>query len=117
MAAGDRDNFSGDLVDAAPTGGTTKGLMYNIQDSYFVARETKSATVDCVFAAQGAVRVTKVVATGDTFAIGDKVYFDGTDRVQPNSTGGTLVGIALEDAAQADTDVLIWLQPLPVTAT
>ena len=53
--------------------------------------------------------VPKGVASGEnTFAAGDKVYYDSGDgNVNSASSGNTLCGRALEAAVAADTEVLI----------
>lgn len=116
--AGDRDNFSGDVVFTAPTGGYTRGLIYLITDVYAVARETVAATAECKMALSGPVRATKNTGTGKSFAVGDKVYVDAsTKKATPNATSNTLVGVALEAASTSATDVLIYLPAIHPTAS
>lgn len=81
----------------------TVGLYYEEGDSEEV--------VSFVFRAN-AVLVTKI--TTDTFAAGDKVYYnDYVSKVSSNSSGNTLCGIALEAATNTDTTVLIYLDGTP----
>lgn len=118
MAAGDRCNFSGDVVFTAPTGGYTRGLIYNITDCYAVARETVDATESCLMALTGPVVITKNTGTGKSFAIGDKVYMDAsTKKATPNATSNTLIGFAIGAATTAETEVNVYLTGLNVSAT
>lgn len=111
MAAGDRDNFSGDLSVTAATGGYIRGKIYLINDAYFVARETKDAAAACLVASlagHGAVWVTKAAATGKSFAIGDKVYVKSNVAENATSTGAVLLPCVCVLAAGAtDTAVLV----------
>ncbi len=107
--AGDRDNFSGDISVTAATGGYTKGQIYLILDSYFVARETASATAACLMAeCKGPIWVSKATTTGISFAVGDKVYAKSNKAAPATSTGAVLLnGVAISVAAVADTMVLV----------
>lgn len=118
MAAGDRCNFSGDVSFTAPSGGYTRGLIYQVTDCYAVARETVAATASCLMALRGPVTVTKNTGTGKSFAIGDKVYMDAsTKKATPNATSNTLVGYAIAAATTSATTVDVWLTGLNVSAT
>lgn len=118
MAVGDRPNFSGDLSLTAPTGGVTRGLIYLIQGVYVVARETASAAAAFAAAVRGPVTVSKVAATGKSFAVGQKVYYvSATKNLTPSATGNVLVGFALSAAAATDTSVDVFMTGLPVTAS
>ncbi len=118
MAAGDRCNFSGDVVFTAPTGGYTRGLIYAVTDCFAVARETVVATAVCKMALHGAVTITKNTGTGKSFAVGDKVYMDASSKkATPNATSNTLVGFALSIAATTDATVDVWMTGLNVSAT
>lgn len=116
LAAGDRDNFEGDLSLTTPTGGVTKGLMYNIGASYVVARETKDAAAAGLFAVRGPVWVKKVTGA---LAAGAKVYFvSSSKKVSAAATGNTLLAaVVLRAAASADDAVLVNLDGIPPTAT
>ncbi|MBA3589957.1 capsid cement protein [Methylibium sp.] len=116
---GDRDNFSGDIVLTAPTGGVTRGLIYNIQNSYVVARETAAAAASFLAAVRGPVWVTKVTTTGTTLAIGQKCYFvSASKKVSSAGTGNTLLGaVVLQAAAAADAKVLINLEGMSPALT
>lgn len=114
--AGDRDNFSGDLVVTAPTGGHTRGLIYAATSgAYGVARATVDAAATGSLAVFGAVWATKL--TGAVTA-GQKIYADAsTKKASTASTGNVLVGYALKDAASGDANVLVFMGGLPVTAS
>lgn len=114
--AGDRDNFSGDLVVTAPTGGHTRGLIYvATSGAYGVARATVDAAAVGVLAVFGAVWATKL--TGAITA-GQKIYQDSsTKKASTASTGNVLVGYAAKAAASGDTEVLVVMGGLPVTAS
>lgn len=92
-AAGDRDNFDGNITVTAPTGGYTKGLVYQLGSGAFaVALQTVLAGASCAMALQGPVWVSKTAATGKTMAVGSKAYFvTATKKVDPASTGNTLM--------------------------
>ncbi len=120
--AGERDNFSGDVSVTAATGGYTKGLIYLINDAYFVARETKSATVACLVASLAAsgdgVWVTKATGTGKSFAVGDKVYVKSNKAEPATSTGAVLLPcIAISVAGTSATEVLVAPGGIAPTAT
>ncbi len=110
-SAGMRDNFSGDISIAAPTGGVIAGKFYLIGAAYMVARETKDAAAIALFAKRGPVWVTKATTTGVSFAVGAKVYgVASTHIVGIVTTGNILVGYAVAAAATTDTLVLVdWM--------
>jgi hypothetical protein len=119
-AAGDRDNFSGDKALTVPTGGVTKGKIYLIADSYWVARETASAAATALFGslASGSIWVTKGAATGKNFAVGDKVYVKSNVAENATSTGAVLLPcIAVSVAAATDTVVQIAAGGIAPTAS
>jgi predicted RecA/RadA family phage recombinase len=120
MSAGDRDNFSGDISVTAPTGGYTKGKIYLIADSYYVARETKAAGAACLMAslATGAVWAEKLAGTGKTVAVGDKVYVKTNIVDATTSSGAVLLpAVCIRAAAAADTRVLLAGGGISPTAT
>lgn len=109
-AAGDRDNFSGDISVTAATGGYTKGKTYLVADSYVVARETKDAASTCIVAAKGCIWATKAAGTGKSFVVGDKVYVKSNVLENATSTGAVLLNATVLEAAGAtDTKVRIEL--------
>ncbi len=111
MAAGDRTNFSGDLELTAPTGGVTRGKVYNVEDSYVVARETADAAATFLAAVEGAVTVTKATGTGKSFAKGDKVYAL-SNVADVAGTGAAFMGYALSAATTSATTVDVNLRPI-----
>jgi hypothetical protein len=121
MAAGDRDNFSGDLSITAPTGGFTRGSIYLVNDAYFVARETKAAGSACLMASlagAGAVWATKATGTGKSFAAGDKVYVKSNVAENASSTGAVLLPcVCILAAGVSDTAVLVAAGGIAPTAT
>lgn len=120
MATGDRNNFSGDISVTAATGGYTRGKIYLIADTYWVARETAAAAASCLMAAcVGCVEVTKATGTGKNFVVGDKLYVKSNVAENATSTGAVLLnGTVVRVAATTDTTVLVQFHGgLPVTAT
>jgi predicted RecA/RadA family phage recombinase len=116
MATGDRVNFSGDLTFTAPTGGVTRGKIYNDEDIYVVARETADATEEYLGAVTGGVTMTKATGTGKSFSRGDEV-FAVSNQADVTASGAVLIGWALSDASTSDTTVDVYLTGLPVTAS
>lgn len=107
--AGTRDNFSGDISIAAPTGGVTVGKAYLIGATYMVARETKAATELCLFAKRGPVWVSTTASV--TLAVGAKVYLvTSTHVVGSATTGNVLIGTALSACASDATVLVDWLE-------
>lgn len=114
-AAGERDNFSGDISFPAPTGGVTKGLMYQLVDDgvYGVARETKAQTVSCLFALTGRMSVTKDTSSGSALVVGGRVFLipsSGKITGADTDTNILLDAVALSAAADAATtgDIMIF---------
>lgn len=105
MAVGERDNFSGDFVVTAPTGGYTKGLIYALASGeYVVARQSVSAGADCLVAAitDQPIEVTKNSGTGEGATQGGNVYVNGSAQADANATGNTfLVGVVFHETATA----------------
>ena len=108
MSAGQRDNFSGEETFTAPTGGVTKGKLYQIASGMIVvARETADAAATFLAGVEGVYDVTKATSTGVTFSKGGKVYWSSSTKTVTNaSTGNTLIGFALESVAAAATDTV-----------
>jgi hypothetical protein len=121
MAAGDRNNWNGDVSVTAPSGGYTAGLAYQIgSGGYAIARQTVAAGASCLvaFPVSGqSIVMTKAAGTGKTFAVGAKVYRDATNKnAVSGSTGNVLIGMCVKAAAATDTTVEITAYPI-VTAT
>ncbi len=112
-SVGDRDNISGDLQVTVPTGGYTRGSIYLIADSYWIARETALAAALALVGVPAGLTgmwVTKAAATGKNFAIGDKVYVKSNVAENATSTGAVLLPwVALAVAAATDTKVFVGL--------
>ena len=105
MAAGDRDNYSGDLTYTAPSGGVTRGKIYKISSTWVVARETKDAAASFI-GATGVVWATKAAGTGKSFVVGEKVYALAA-VINKTASGAVLVGVCRKAAAATDTAILI----------
>lgn len=106
MAAGDAVNSVGTVKVTAPTGGYTKGLIYQVSGGgYMVARETKSAGEECLMQFQGAVEVTKATDTGETFEVGDTIGVDSAGKASAETDTGTVKihAIAVEAVSSAST--------------
>lgn len=114
MAAGDKDNFSGELSFTAPSGGVVTGLLYSIGETPVVARETKAENLAFLGGVSGVYEITKeTAAADDAGAVGDKAYFDpATNKVTGDSatTNAVEIGIFVEAAAQAATTGKILLK-------
>jgi len=96
----------------APSPGYTAGQMVKIEDTVGVIVEAADTGDEAVLVYKAEkIVVPKDITSGqNTFAAGDKVYFDATDEnVNSESSGNTLCGRALEAAVAADTEVLIEL--------
>lgn len=113
-AAGERDNFSGDISFTVPSGGYTKGLMYQLVDDgvYAVARETKAENASCLMALTGRVAVTKDTTAGSALVVGGRVFLiPGTGKVTGADTDTNILldAVALSAAGDSATtgDILI----------
>lgn len=91
-----------------PSPGFTAGDMDVIEDTIGVYMRDCTTGNPVAFLYKSAkIELPKDTTSGVTFAIGDKVYFDSSASKVTNETSGTtLVGIALEAAVAADTSVL-----------
>lgn len=107
------EHYAAFSVELAAT--VTAGLMDKREDTvgvYFEAGDSGD-TVTFVFKADRIV-VSKDTTSGVTFTAGDKVYYnDYLNKVTNNTSGNTLIGIALEDAIAADTTLEIYLDGTP----
>lgn len=122
MAAGDRNNFSGDVHVTAATGGYTKGQVYLVADAYMVARETAAAAASCLMCqntGSECIEVTKATGTGKSFVVGDKVYVKSNKLENATSTGAVLMPWTVVEAAAASaTSVKVQIPGgIPPTAT
>jgi hypothetical protein len=119
-AAGDRQNFSGDMSFTAPGGGYTRGNVYQLgTGAYAVARETKLVGEQCLMAVinDQAVEGNKSAIASSAVVKGGKVYVNASNLFTGNPTGGVLVGIALEAVADAGTTCIVVGSGLAPTAT
>jgi hypothetical protein len=114
VAPGERDNFSGEISFTVPSGGYTKGLMYQLVDDgvFAVARETKAQSAQCLMALTGRVAVTKDTTAGSELVVGGRVFLiPGTGKVTGADTDTNILldAVALSAAAEATTtaDILI----------
>ena len=114
VSPGERDNFSGEISFTTPSGGYTKGLMYQIVDDgvFAVARETKAEGAACLMALTGRMAVTKDTGSGSALVVGGKVYLiPSTGKITGADTDTNILldAVALSAAADATTtgDILI----------
>jgi hypothetical protein len=114
VSPGERDNFSGEISFTTPSGGYTKGLMYQIVDDgvYAVARETKAENAACLMALTGRMAVTKDTGTGSALVAGGRVFLiPSTGKITgaDTDTNVLLDAVALNAAADSATtgDILI----------
>ena len=108
------------FVVTAPSGGVTRGQMDLIEDTVGVYAQDADAGDEVAFIYEAEkIVVPKSTTTGaGEFTAGDKVYFDHADEEVNNDSGSNyLCGIALEDAAVGDTEVLIDLHGAAVTVS
>ena len=108
------------FVVMAPSGGVTAGQWDLIEDTVGFYMQDADADVEVAFCYHAEkVLAPKSVTTGaGEFTAGDKVYFDHADEEMNNDSGSNyMCGIALEDAAVSDTEVLIDLDGAHVTVS
>jgi len=107
-----RSDIFASMEITTPSAGYTAGQMVKIEDTVGVIAETKTVgqTAVLIYKAEKIV-VPKGTSTGEnTFAAGDKVYFDAGDaNVNSSSEGNTLCGRCLVAAGASDTTVEIQL--------
>lgn len=109
MAAGDMSDHSGVIEVTAPTGGYTKGSIYQLASGgYAVALETIAATATGLVALITSGKKYEVTATGGTgegATQGGPVYVTSGGAADANATGNTfLVGV-------------VWAEDKDATAT
>jgi hypothetical protein len=114
VSPGERDNFSGEISFTTPSGGYTKGLMYQIVDDgvFAVARETKAEGAACLMALTGRMAVTKDTTAGSALVVGGKVYLiPSTGKITGADTDTNILldSVALSAAGDSATtgDILI----------
>lgn len=90
------------LTLTAPSGGVVAGLGYLIGSLFVVATTTVAETLPFVGRVIGVVTLVK--ATGQAWTEGVKIYWDNSAHKATTTSGGnTLIGVATEAAASADT--------------
>ena len=96
----------------APTGGVEAGDMVKVNDRIGVVSKDADAGDEAVAIYRSeAIVVPKEAATGITFSLGSKVYYDETNaRVTSTSAANTYVGTANEAASASATTVEIDLK-------
>ncbi len=78
--------------------------------SVLVAVEAAGAGVENTYVYRGKLGVPKAAGAGTGFAAGAKVYWDPVgDVCTPVAGALNLMGIAVEDAADADTEAIVML--------
>lgn len=87
----------------APSAGYTAGQMVKVEDTVFIIVTTAAVGV-ATAAIYWAEKVVVPKATGVTFAVGDKVYFDASAaKITSVASGNTLCGRALVAAGSSAT--------------
>lgn len=93
-----------------PTAGYTAGQMVKVAQLVGVIFETKTVGQEAVLCYQ-CEKIVVPKATGVTFAVGDKVYFDSAAaKVTSTASGNTLCGRALAIGLTGDTTLEINLE-------
>ena len=93
----------------APSAGYTAGQMVKIEDTVGVIVETKTSGNNTALIYE-CEKIVVPKATGVTFAIGDKVYFDSSAaKITSVASGNTLCGRANAVGASSDTTLEISL--------
>lgn len=86
---------------------------YKVQDTVGICLEDADFGAEAVlFYHAEKIMIRKKTGTGETFAVGQKVYYDPSDGlVTPNTvSGGLWIGIAVRTAGMTDTRVMIDLK-------
>lgn len=94
---------------AAPIGGVTSGAMAIVNDvvGFYLSDAEEADITTFVFRAR---RVMAPCAVSAGYAVGEKVYFDNTQKeVTQTATSNTLCGIVTRAAGSDDTTVEIFL--------
>lgn len=99
----------GNAIDvAAPADGVTSGNVVVIGSLVGVASSTVAEGVTFALQTEGVFRLGKTSAL--VIAVGDKVYWDATNKVvNKMASGNTLVGVAVEAVANPSPDVAVRL--------
>jgi predicted RecA/RadA family phage recombinase len=99
----------GEVIDAPESGGmfmVAATTMYGTSSANYIAGVTNKGSVQV----GGLCTLTKLTTTGQTFAIGAKVYWNtSSNACTATASGNYFIGLAAKAAAQADTTVQILL--------
>lgn len=100
----------------APTGGYLGGavviLAIGTTGWCGVAQDDYDAGDNAVIRVGEEVKIPKLTGTGNSFAVGDKVYRDAsTGKATPTVTGNVYIGRATEAATTAATEVWVQFSP------
>lgn len=106
----------GDVLSLAPSADVAVGVGHLFGVSLFgVATETVASGVVGAFAITGVVELAKTSALA--ISIGDKVYWDSTNKVvNKTTTSQQCVGIAVSAAANPSSTVMVRLGAVPAVA-
>lgn len=97
-----------DITVPAPAGGTVSGKLCVIGSLIGVAKTTQLEGEPVTLSTEGVFEYAKTSALA--IAIGDKLYYDAANNVlNKTSAGNTLVGIAVEAAANPSATVKVKL--------
>lgn len=104
-----------DVIQVTPAAAVTSGtwFLYGTLPAVYLDDIAANAKGSCAIAGQ--YSVTKEGATGQAWAVGDRVYWDDTnDQFTTTSTGNTLAGVAIEAATATATTGKLKLTPQAV---
>jgi len=97
----------------SPTGGVASGDAVLIGSLFGVAAYTAAEGASLEIATEGVFDLAKVAA--DSFAVGDKVYWDGTaKKVTSTATSNKWIGIATEVAAVDEVTARVRLNEIAI---
>lgn len=96
----------------APTGGVTSGNGYLIGSLFGVAVTTAAEAADVGLRVMGIFDLPRETGGSTAWAVGDKVYWDNTNkRTTKTATSNTKIGIAVKAAADGDATGRLRLTP------
>ena len=96
----------GRYIDYIPEADVAAGTFIRIGNITGFANLDIKAGVKGALCTEGVIKVEK--ATGTAISAGAKVYWGGTDKAV-TTAGATYIGVAIAEAASADTFVLVKL--------
>ncbi len=101
----------GHLSLSAPSGGVTSGVGVKIGGIFGISTVTAPAAALVDIEVAGVFDHPKTAS--QTFAVGDLVYWDDTNKVMTStSAGNTKIGLAVLAAAGSDANVRVRLVPI-----